>query len=118
MATSKQYTYYIDGRRLALLEKNATTGRWGSPTSDVTSGIKLEYSVRPTDPINEDSTLDIDRYLILALIEFVKASIFIESGDEKRAEYYMQRFRRKVGKYASSRMTGPRAVIPHGMSIR
>ena len=106
MATSKQYTYYIDGRRLALLQKNATTGRWGSPTEDVTSGMKLEYRVGPTDPTDETSVIDIDSYLAKALVEYIKSKIFEESGDEKRAEYYMKRCRRKVGKYASRRVAG------------
>ena len=51
MATSKQYTYYIDGRRLAILEKNADTGRWNAPNSSVSAAIKLDYTVAPDDPI-------------------------------------------------------------------
>ena len=118
MATSKQYSYYIDGRRLAILEKNADTGRWNAPNSSVSAAIKLDYSVAPDDPIDETSNIDVPNYLALALVDYVMAKVFEESGDLQRTEYYMKNFKGKVGKYASSRVSGIRAVIPTGTAIR
>ena len=62
MATSKQYAYYLEGNRVAIVEKdvsfdNNTTSkdygpgaskqRWESPQSDVTDGLEIKYTHVP-----------------------------------------------------------------------
>ena len=62
MASSKQYGYYIEGNKVAIVEKDvafdndpnskdygpgANTSRWKSPLSDVTDGLEIQYSYAP-----------------------------------------------------------------------
>ena len=62
MATSKQYAYYIEGGKIAVVEKDvsfdndvdskdygpgASKQRWESPQSSVTGGLEIVYSYSP-----------------------------------------------------------------------
>ena len=62
MANSKQYGYYIEGNKIAIVEKDvafdndpnskdygpgANTSRWKSPLSDVTDGLEIQYTYAP-----------------------------------------------------------------------
>ena len=70
MATSKQYAYYLEGNKIAIVEKDvsfdndvaskdygpgASTQRWESPQSTVNSGLKLKYAYAPTYRNNDAS---------------------------------------------------------------
>ena len=62
MATSKQYAYYLEGNKIAIIEKDvsfdndvdskdygpgASRQRWESPKSTVTDGLKIKYNYAP-----------------------------------------------------------------------
>ena len=79
MATSKQYAYYLEGNKIAIVEKDvsfdndlsskdygpgASRQRWESPQSTVTDGLKIKYVYNQTYTVytgQKDET-DIDRY--------------------------------------------------------
>ena len=78
MAASKQYAYYLDGNKVAVIEKDvsfdnnvtnkdfgpgATKHRWESPITTVTDGIEIKYSYSPTYRVNDlDDTIAISAY--------------------------------------------------------
>ena len=48
MATSKLYSYFIEGGKLGLVEYDEATGVYKSPLSDVSSGLELDYVKEPS----------------------------------------------------------------------
>ena len=63
MATSKQYAYYLEGNKVAIVEKDvsfdndvssmdygpgASRQRWESPQSSVADGLEVKYVYAPT----------------------------------------------------------------------
>ena len=65
MATSKQYAYYLEGNKLAIVEKDvsfdndvdskdygpgASKQRWESPQSSVTDGLEIKYVYSISNP--------------------------------------------------------------------
>jgi len=79
MATSKQYAYYLEGSKLAIVEKDvsfdndvssmdygpgASRQRWESPQSTIADGLKVKYVYAPTYRINDaDDVLSISAYI-------------------------------------------------------
>ena len=78
MASSKQYGYYIEGNKIAIVEKDvsfdndpnskdygpgANLSQYKSPLSDVTDGLQLQYTYAPTYRVNDlDDTIAISAY--------------------------------------------------------
>ena len=78
MADSKQYGYYIEGNKIAIVEKDvsfdndpnskdygpgANLSQYKSPLSDVTDGLQLQYTYAPTYRVNDlDDTIAISAY--------------------------------------------------------
>jgi len=79
MATSKQYAYYLEGNKIAIVEKDvsfdndiaskdygpgASRQRWESPQSTVADGLKVKYVYAPTYTLtnNTSSTVVADVY--------------------------------------------------------
>ena len=82
MATSKQYAYYLEGNKVAIVEKNvsfdnninnknygpgASRQVWESPQSTIADGLKVKYVYTPTYTIDETDDKDtaLDTYLSL-----------------------------------------------------
>ena len=78
---SKEYAYYLEGNRIAIVEKDVnfdnnidnkdygpgvTRQKWDSPQRDVSQGIRIKYSYVNFNDI-EDETYDLDLILPLYL---------------------------------------------------
>ena len=141
MATRKEYAYQIKGSRLALLEKDVTTGDDGlnytytagdgidvpsgavaykSPLANVVDGLEIEFVYTPEflDGGDEASTIDLPSYLCKALVCYVKAKVSEDSRDIEGKEYYIREFRKMIEKHESAKIAGPRRVMPGVGAIR
>ena len=120
MASS--YAYYIRGNQIALVEKADSSGEYESPSKDVASGIRFEYSQRSLITSDEAGTAEqigiitevdyvqVDRYLAGALIYYIKGRLAEDSGEIELKEYFNREFRAMLSKYESSRFAGPRII--------
>jgi hypothetical protein len=143
MATSRQYAYYIEGNDIAIVEKdnmatdglnyvynpadgleiNRSGGEWKSPTTTVTDGLQIEYTVLPKakdggEIVDESDEIDIPSYLAKALVCYVKAKLAEDMMEFDHKEYYMREFRRKIEKHEGGKMNGIRGVLPGSHAIR
>jgi len=126
MASIKQYGYYIEGNKIAIVEKdtsldNDTTShdfgpgsnrsQWKSPLSSISQGLEILYSYANSSGINDESSdIDIPNYLARALIYHVKAQYLEDAGKFEEAEYFMSKFRKHVERYNNRVITGPRMI--------
>ena len=77
MASSKQYGYYIEGNKVAIVEKDvafdndpnskdygpgANTSQWKSPLADVSNGLEIQYSYAPIYNLQSTYTNDSDLF--------------------------------------------------------
>ena len=76
----------------------------------------LYYNVSALE--DENDTIDLPEYLSKALVYYVKAKLAEDQGDMEQKEYNMREFRRILEKHESSKVRGPRMMIPGGHGIR
>ena len=111
--------WFIRGNELIIVEKPATeNGYYETPTKSITNGIILEYTGSPIqwevnvdaadDP--EDISLPFPDIIEMALIDYIKGRLAEDEKDIKLAEYYYQRFNRKVCQANASRTGGLRRL--------
>jgi hypothetical protein len=71
MATKRKYAYYINGNKLAIIQREDTLagssndeyGMYKSPTESITDGLEIQYAYTPTYRINDASvTVAADSY--------------------------------------------------------
>jgi hypothetical protein len=72
MATKRKYAYYINGNKLAIIQRedvlagssNDEYGMYKSPTESITDGLEIQYAYTPTYRINdiEDKSTAITGY--------------------------------------------------------
>jgi len=75
MATKKEYAYYKQGNKFALIQKNITSannaitddtyGRYKSPVESVTDGIQLDYVYSPQYRVYSNITTNINKFYVL-----------------------------------------------------
>ena len=134
MANEKQYAYYIEGNRLAIVEKDTSftdnvdnkefgpgvaRQEWKSPQSNVTDGIELKYTNTPGDDLeDENSVIDLPSYLAKALVYYVKSKLAEDERNIEYKEYYIREFRRIMEKHESNKIKGIRVISPGGHAIR
>ena len=76
----------------------------------------LYYNVSALE--DENDTIDLPEYLSKALVYYVKAKLAEDQGDIEQKEYNMREFRRILEKHESSKVRGPRVMIPGSHGIR
>ena len=138
MATKREYTYQIRGNKLSLLEKDFTTSdglnytyvdgagldapsgstTLKSPVATVTNGLEIEYAYNPITITDESDIIDLPSYLTKALVYYVKAKIQEDIGQMELREYFMAEFRKQLERHESSKVAGPRRIMPGVGSIR
>ena len=78
--------------------------------------VNLYYDV---DALNDESdTIDLPEYLTKALVYYVKAKLAEDRMEMEQKEYFMREFRRILEKHESSKIKGPRVMIPGSHGIR
>ena len=71
------------------------------------------------DALNDETdTIDLPEYLAKGLVYYVKAKVAEDRGEIEQKEYNMREFRRILEKHESSKIRGPRMMIPGGHGIR
>ena len=116
-----EYQYYIEGRKIAILSRGATTTYdpavttsselWQTPTVADSDSIMLSYSYLPTIPTTESSTIDVNNYLALALVDYVRHRMFEDQGDEQMAKLYYNKFLAKINTNENNKIGGYRKSI-------
>ena len=67
---------------------------------------------------DESDTIDLPEYLAKALVYYVKARLAEDQMQIEEKEYFTREFRRILEKHESSKVRGPRMMIPGGHGIR
>ena len=127
--TLEQYAYYVRGRHIGIVQLNqeitnttvervsTKTSLWQSPKKTVTDAILFEYITMPKSKdggeiVDESDEPDVDEYLAFALVDYLKAKYLLDQNEIEVHEYYLRKFREKVGKYESTRIFQERRVMP------
>ena len=131
----EQYAYYIFGRRIAIVQINSDissttiervstrTSLWQSPKKSVEDGILFEYTTLPKSKDggeieDESDDIDIDDYLAVALSDYLRHRYLLDQDELEKSEYYLRKFREKVGVYENTRIYHERrAFVPSVFSI-
>ena len=134
MASTKQYAYYLEGSRLAVVEKDTTFDNnvdsrdfspgiarqeWKSPTSSVANGIEIKYVTAGTENlVDETSVLNLPVYLEKALVYYVKAKLVEDAGNFEMIDYLIREFKKMIANHETSKISGMWIVIPGSHGIR
>ena len=127
--TLEQYAYYVRGRQIGIIQLNqeitnttvervsTKTSLWQSPQKTVTDAILFEYITMPKSKdggeiVDESDEPNVDEYLAFALVDYLKAKYLLDQNEIEGHEYYLRKFREKVGKYESTRIFQERRVMP------
>ena len=82
----------------------------------VTESVTAYTDINPLE--DETDTIDLPEYLAKGLVYYVQGKLAEDQGDIERKEYFMREFRRILEKHESSKIRGPRMMIPGGHGIR
>ena len=134
MATSKQYAWYLEGNKIALVEKDvsfdndvdskdygpgASRQKWKSPQSSVSDGLELIYTYAPTTNLqDEESVIDLPIYLQKALVYYIKSKLAEDAINLEAKLYFEREFKKMIEKYENTRISGLRIISPGLHSIR
>ena len=129
MATSNKYDYryYIEGRYIALLQRstdsvydpylNLSEDLFTTPSVADTDAIYYRYTKLPTAPTAETSTIDLGKMLSLALVEYVKARLAEDAGDDRSALKHMKKFYYYIGRDQDNKKGAVRMIMPSGAGV-
>ena len=67
---------------------------------------------------DEADEIDLPEYLTKGLVYYVKAKMAEDRGEIEQKEYFMREFRRILEKHESSKVRGPRVMLPGSHGIR
>ena len=84
--------------------------------ASATESVTAYTDINPLE--DETDTIDLPEYLAKGLVYYVKAKVAEDQGDIEQKEYNMREFRRILEKHESSKIRGPRMMIPGGHGIR
>lgn len=122
MANYYDYRYFVDGRNLAILQNAQDISYdpyidygdelYVTPTQSDSSGIMLRITVRIPAPSNEQTDLDLDRFVARAVVYYVKAQM-VEDTDPKLYNYNMQKFHELVQRQRNRKLGSPRLNSPN-----
>ena len=135
MASVKEYAYYWEGNKIAIVERDTAfdndvnskdygpgsdRSQWKSPKTSVTSGIEVQftYNPLPENGIDESYKIPLQPYLNKALVYYIKAKYLEEAGELEKREYFMGKFYKQIEKYNNSKVAGIRIVAPGPLAIR
>ena len=122
-----QMAYYFDDDRIAVIQKNGTTGEWDSISETVTNDadttkdhrLRLHYHARYVDVNNLEQDINTDiglKYgLHLALLDYVRARISEDIGDVQTSTYYYMKFKERIKKYPY-RKSAVRGINPYSLT--
>ena len=131
----EEFVYFMRGRTVILqqldLDQNSSSyGEYIAPHNwkddldgneglGIEEGLQFEYTFVQdlSTIITGDSDIEISDFLIQAIVDYIKAQLIEDKAEFKIREYYMQRFRDRVEKYAGSRISGARFVKPSPYGI-
>ena len=78
--------------------------------------IDLYYNIDVLE--DESDTIDLPEYLSKALVYYVKAKLAEDAMQIEEKNYFMKEFRRILEKHESSKIRGPRVMVPGTHGIR
>jgi len=79
----------------------------------------FSYILTDVDALNDEfDTIDLPEYLAKALVYYVKSKLSEDRGEIEQKAYFMREFQRILEKHESSKMWGPRMMIPGSHGIR
>ena len=77
------------------------------------------YATTDADKMDDESdVIDLPEYLSKALVYYVKSKLAEDAMDLEQKEYYMREFNRIIEKHESSKIWGPRIMVPGSHGIR
>ena len=134
MAAEKQYAFYIEGNRIALVEKDVSFNnnveskefgpgvarqKWRSPKTSITDGLELKYTNAPGDDIEDESSIiDLPSYLCKGLVYYIKARLAEDSGNLEGKEYFMREYKKILERHENSKTRGIRIISSGSHAIR
>lgn len=117
-----EYRYYIDGRKIAILQKLSDTSEnprilvdgdfFGNPQTSDSSAIYLRYTVSQSAPTSENDEVSVNANLAMGILHYVKGRYAEEvTKDMVASRYHMNEFYRYISRESSDRRGHPRTVM-------
>ena len=118
-----QMAYYFDDDRIAIIQKNKTTGEWDSITEETQEAegtrLRVTYHARysPISDLEQDLNTQIGlKYgLHLALLDYIRSRLEEDEGDMQKAAFYFSRFQSRVKKFPY-RKSAVRSIQPYNLT--
>ena len=121
-ASIKQFAYYFDDERIALVKENNTNGEYDSINTSISpvdnNYLQIYYHARYntitdlTQHINTD--IGLPPGLSTALVYYVKYRLAEDENDLRLAGYYWKKFQIKIKQYPY-RKSGVRGIKPYSI---
>lgn len=118
-----QLAYYFDDDRIAIVQKNKSTGEWDSIAHATQEAdgerLRVTYHARyaPITGLEQDLNTEIGlKYgLHLALLDYVRSRLEEDEGDMQKASFYFARFQSRVKKFPY-RKSAIRSIQPYNLT--
>ena len=111
-----------------FLNQEDDIDEWQTGDSHLTTDTSMSVTKVIYDPCylhanvsalnDEFDTIDLPEYLSKALVYYVKSKLAEDAMDLEQKEYYIREFHRIVEKHESSKVWGPRIMVPGSHGIR
>lgn len=88
----KKYAYFVDGRNLIVLEYDESTGKYVTPTSDLSDGILIRHNVVAGSVSTETDEIPVNGILEKAVESYVRMKLAENEGNPGLAMYYERKF--------------------------
>jgi hypothetical protein len=107
-SVNKDFAYYIEGNRYAILYKNQSSGVYEPWSGDnISGGIRILYTSKYEAAQYYESNFEedngVDSSLHIAILDYVKSRIEEDLGNLEKSAYFLGKYRQKVGTYTHSK---------------
>ena len=114
---NKNFAYYIEGDRFAILDKNQSTGKYESWSgANVSDGIRIKYTAKYEAAQYYDNNFKddngVDSGLHVAILEYIKHRLEEDNGDMQKSAYFLQKYRQKIRTYPHSKKGNRGILLP------
>ena len=122
---ANSYAFYEDGRKIAILKKTTSSldgvtlqDSWKTPDADDSQAIMFQYTPKISAPTSETTDINVNDYLALAIVDYVKHRLAEDIGDYLKARIHYKQFKIKMSESKDNRRGSPVIMAPARISLR
>jgi hypothetical protein len=121
------YRYYIEGRKLAILQRSIDSiydpyltlreDLFETPSIADSSAIYVRYTAVVSTPSDEEASLDVSGKLPLAMVYYIKSRLAEDANDERSQVRNYNKFLELIRREINQRKGSGSVILPKGSGV-